>query len=183
MTVHSATVRNLEPPVMVRKLEPRDIDSAVRIVNACIANGESSYGPEPFTREQLQAELFDAPAKYESYVCEKADGAIAGWVGLLRHTHRDIYDTIAELAVFVAGEHRRAGIGRALVQHALDCAVALEFRALLAIVQPWPAHVIAWAFRLGFRRIGGLDGALPAVVGCRDILLLQRTLPARGNAL
>jgi L-amino acid N-acyltransferase YncA len=160
----------------VRRLEPRDIGEASRIANLCIARGESTFGPGCLPVEELSAELFDAPAQYEAYVSETSTGALAGWAALLRHTHRDIYDTVAELAVFVDTEHRRAGIGRTLVQRVLDRATALHFRVLLLLLQPEPAHVVAWAFRLGFRRAGGLTGVLP-VNGCwKDLLLFERSV-------
>lgn len=164
------------PVIAVRGLEPRDLDQATRIANTCIGRCESTFGPDCLRVEELRAELFDAPAQYEAYVSETRSGSVAGWAALLRHTHRDIYDTVAELAVFVAIEHRRAGIGRALVQHALARASSLHFRVLLLLLQPEPAHVVAWAFRWGFRRAGGLTGVLP-VNGCwKDILLFERAM-------
>lgn len=163
------------PPIPIRRLEPRDLEDAARICNAAIGRGESTHGPVSVSSEQLRAELFDVPAQFESYVWDGGGGgAIAGWAALMRHTNRDIYDTVAELTVFVADEYRRRGIGHALVQHALGRASDLGFRVLLLILQPEPAHAVAWAVRLGFRNVGWLLGVLPIGERSQDILVFER---------
>lgn len=164
----------LPPVIPIRRLEPRDVENAAWICNTSITRGESTHGPGSIPSEQLRAELLDAPAQFESYVCDGGGGVMAGWAALMRHTHRDIYDTVAELTVFVADEHRRRGIGRALVQHALERASELGFRVLLLILQPEPAYALAWAFRLGFRNVGGLPCVLPVGEQWRDILVFVR---------
>ena len=167
-------VNTLSP---ISRLESRNLESAVQIWNESIARGESTYGPAAISAEQLRSELFDVPPQFESYAWgNNGVGAIAGWAALLRHTHRDIYDTVAELAVFVATEHRHRGIGRALSRHALARASQLGFRVLLVIVQPEPAHVLAWAMRLGFRNVGRLSAVLPVGERWQDILVFQRSM-------
>jgi len=158
----------------IRRLEPRDLEDVVRICNAAIARGESTYGPGDLASEGLRPLLFDVPAQFESYVWDGGGGGIAGWVALMRHMNRDIYPTVAELTVFVSDEYRRRGIGHALVRHAFERAGALGFRALILILQPEPAYTVAWAVRLGFRNVGWLMGVLPVGERSRDILVFQR---------
>lgn len=158
----------------IRRLEPRDMEDVVRICNASIARGESTYGPGDISSEELRPLLFGVPAQFESYVWDGGGDTIAGWAALMRHMNRDIYPTVAELTVFVADEHRRRGIGHALVRHAFERADHLGFRALLLIMQPEPAHSVAWAVRLGFRNVGWMTGVLPVGEQSRDILVFQR---------
>jgi len=158
----------------IRRLEPRDLEDVVRICNAAIARGESTYGPNDMTAEELGPLLFGVPAQFESYVFDGGNGVIAGWAALMRHMNRDIYPTVAELTVFVADEYRRRGIGHALVQHAFERANDLGFRALLLILQPDPAYTVAWSLRLGFRNVGWLTGVLPIGDRMQDILVFQR---------
>lgn len=159
----------------IRRLEPRDLEDIARICNSAIKRGESTYGPGDVSSEELRALLFNVPAQFESYVWE-AGGAVVGWAALMRHMNRDIYPTVAELTVFVADEHRRRGVGHGLVHHAFARAGELGFRALLLILQPEPAYVVAWAVRMGFRNVGWLMGVLPVGESSRDILLFQRFL-------
>lgn len=161
------------PHASVRRLEPRDLADAAAIANAAIARGESTLGPDALEIDALRAELLDAPSRFESYVCE-ADGGLSGWATLMRHTHRGIYDTVAELHAFVATDCRQRGLGRLLVEHALARAPDLGFRVLLAILQPDPPFQLAWAFRLGFRHAGGLSGVLNIGDESRDIVVMQR---------
>jgi L-amino acid N-acyltransferase YncA len=163
--------------ISIRRLEPRDIGSAAAIYNQAIVSGESTYGPDVISEERLRNELFDAPPQFESYACDgNDDGPVYGWAALARHTHRDIYDTVAELMVFVSAEHRRRGLGRALAEHALSRAPQLGFRVLLLIVQPEPAFLLAWAMRHDFRSAGRLSGVLPVGERWQDILVFERFL-------
>jgi phosphinothricin acetyltransferase len=162
-------------PAAIRPLEVRDLKDCARIWNESTSCGESSFGPVGISVEELRAELLDGPAQFESYVWDGgAGGPIAGWVALMRHTHRDIYDTVAELTVFVAAKHRRRGIAKALVRHAQTRASQLGFRVLLLILQTDPAYLAAWAVRLGFRRVGGLTGVLPVGSRWLDIMVFEK---------
>lgn len=160
----------------IRRLESGDLEDVVRICNAAIARGESTYGPTDISAEEMRPLLFGVPAQFESYVWQGDGGSIAGWMGLMRHMNRDIYPTVAELTVFVDHSYRRRGIGHALVQHAFKRANDLGFRALLLILQPDPAYTVAWSFRLGFRNVGWLKGVLPIGDRLQDILVFQRSM-------
>ncbi|MBZ4397240.1 GNAT family N-acetyltransferase [Myxococcus faecalis] len=160
----------------IRRLEPTDLPAAVRICNAEIARGGSTWGPAELTADQLGARLSGGPRPLESWVWEDTPGELAGWGALTSHTQRDIYDTIAEVALFVDEPKRRHGIGRELAQHALARARALELRALVVLVQPTPAFLIAWCVRQGFRNVGWLKGVVPVGAEWRDTLVFQRTL-------
>ena len=169
-------MRGAVSPPAIRPLEERDLKDCTRIWNDAISRGESTFGPVEVSVEELRAELFDGPAQYESYVWDGGNGGpIAGWAALMRHTHRDIYDTVAELTVFVAPEYRRRGIANTLARHLLARASRLSFRVLLFILQPDPAFTVAWAVRLGFRRVGGLAGVLPVGDQWREIMVFEKT--------
>jgi len=161
--------------VSIRRLEPGDLEAAARLCSEAIARGESTLGPDPLGPEAL-AETLKGDARYEAWAVDDREGRVAGWAALAPHTKRDIYDTVAELLVFVSGERRRHGFGRALVHHAITRATELRFRALVALLQPAPSFAVAWAVRLGFRSAGALTGVLPVGPEWRDILIFQKWL-------
>jgi L-amino acid N-acyltransferase YncA len=162
-------------PVPIRRLHASDIDAVVRICNYAIARGESTYGPDPVTAEQMLRQLCRLPPPFESFVYDDGDG-IVGWAGLTRFTEREIYDTTPELGIFVAGTHRRRGIGRALARHVLARAAGLGFHGLVLILQPEPTYLMAWAIRHGFRSAGSLPAVLPVGTEWRDIIVFQKFL-------
>jgi L-amino acid N-acyltransferase YncA len=162
-------------PVAIRRLDESDIDAVVRICNDAIAQGESTYGPDPVTAEQMLRQLCGLPPPFECFVYQDHDG-IVGWAGLMRFAGRDIYDTTPELGIFVSAAHRRRGIGRALARHALARAADLGFHGLVLILQPEPTFLMAWAIRLGFRSAGRLPAVLPARTEWRDIFVFQKFL-------
>ena len=159
----------------IRRLVHADMESVVRIWEAAIVRAESTFGPKPPTVEEAGAMLLEVPARFESYVYETADG-IVGWGGLLRYHEREAYGATAELTAFVAPDHRRRGIGRALSSYALARARDLGFHTIVVILQPEPAYVLAVAARLGFRCTGRLTSVLAAGGEWRDIFVFQRAM-------
>jgi phosphinothricin acetyltransferase len=164
-----------DQPVPIRRLDESDIDAVVRICNDAIALGESTYGPDHVTAEQMLNRLCRLPPRFESFVYEDRDG-IVGWAGLMRFTEREIYDSTPELGILVSRTHRRRGIGRALARHALTRAADLGFHGLVLLLQPNPTYLMAWAIRLGFRSAGWLPAVLPVGTEWRDIFVFQKFL-------
>jgi RimJ/RimL family protein N-acetyltransferase/predicted GNAT family acetyltransferase len=110
---------------------------------------------EPWGDADIAAQLNDAkrlvaaavPVRFFGAV---ADGAVAGWCELRRH------DGVAQIEdVEVLEEFRGRGLGRALVQHALDEAQrAGDLVYLEALADDWPRQLYA---KLGFTVVGRRD--------------------------
>ena len=110
---------------------------------------------EPWGDADLAAQLNEAKrlvaaAVPTRFFAAEADGAIAGWCELRAH------DGVAQIEdVEVREEFRGRGLGRALVQHALD--EGLRAGALVyleALADDWPRELYA---KLGFTVVGHRD--------------------------
>src|SRR3954451_6597458 len=143
----------------VRPADPADAEALTRLAEAVsgepeawliTANGEwRSVGDE---RRYLKAVRRYRHAAV--YVAERqADGAIIGRLSLARDTH-PASAHVADLGLMVAAGARRQGVGRALLEAAVEGARGAGIRKLELHVFPWNEPAIALYERFGFEREG-----------------------------
>jgi RimJ/RimL family protein N-acetyltransferase len=148
---------------VVRPADPGDAEGLVRLAEAVSAepeawlitsNGEwRSVGDE---RRYLKAVRRYPHAAV--YVAERrSDGAIIGRLSLARDTH-PASAHVADLGLMVAADARRQGVGRALLEAAVDWAHSAGIRKLELHVFPWNEPAIALYERFGFEREGFRKG-------------------------
>jgi RimJ/RimL family protein N-acetyltransferase len=143
---------------VVREADPADAEQLTRLAEAVSgepeawlisANGEwRSVGDE---RRYLKA-LRRYP-NAAVFVAERSDGALIGRLSLARDTH-PASAHVADLGLMVAKDARRAGVGRALLEAAVDWARASGVRKLELHVFPWNEPAIRLYETFGFEREG-----------------------------
>jgi L-phenylalanine/L-methionine N-acetyltransferase len=90
-------------------------------------------------------------------VAERDDGALVGRLSISRDTH-PASAHVADLGLMVASDARRQGVGRALLQAAVDWAGGAGVRKLELHVFPWNDAAIALYEAFGFEREGYRKG-------------------------
>jgi putative acetyltransferase len=143
---------------VVRPADPSDAEALTRLAEAVSAepeawlistNGEwRSVGDE---RRYLKAVRRYPHAAV--YVAERGDGAILGRLSLARDTH-PASTHVADLGLMVAKDARRQGVGKALLETAVEWARASGVRKLELHVFPWNEPAIQLYERFGFEREG-----------------------------
>jgi len=142
----------------VRPADPADAEALVRLAEEVSAepeawlisaNGEwRSVGDE---RRYLKA-LRRYP-NAAVLVAERADGELVGRLSLARDTH-PASAHVADLGLMVSREARRQGVGRALLDGAVDWARGAGIRKLELHVFPWNTPALALYESFGFEREG-----------------------------
>jgi L-phenylalanine/L-methionine N-acetyltransferase len=143
---------------IVRAAEPGDAEALTRLAEAVSAEPEGwlisadgewrSVGDE---RRYLKAVRRYPHAAV--LVAERSDGAIIGRLSLARDTH-PASSHVADLGLMVAHDARRRGVGRALLEAAVDWARATGIRKLELHVFPWNEPAIQLYETFGFEREG-----------------------------
>jgi RimJ/RimL family protein N-acetyltransferase len=140
----------------VRRAAPGDAAALVDLARAVgaepegwlITNGEWRTAAEE--RRYLRAVRRHSHAAV--FVAEAADG-IVGRISLARDAH-PASEHVADLGLMVAGEHRRQGVGRALMEAAEAWAREVGVRKLELHVFPYNGAAIALYEGMGYEREG-----------------------------
>jgi len=129
-----------------------------------------------FETEMPRWEDWDAAHLAGHRIVAELGGEVAGWVALTPYSRREVYRGVADESVYVAERARGRGVGRALLEAAIESARAGGLWTLQAGIFPENEPSLALHRSLGFRevgareRIGQLDGAW------RDVVLLELRL-------
>ncbi|MFC4158556.1 GNAT family N-acetyltransferase [Chitinimonas lacunae] len=152
-----------------------DLAAIVAIYNATIASREVTADTEPVTVAQREAWFEAHPSSRRPlWVVEEA-GEVVAWLSFSDFYGRPAYAPTAEISLYIHPEQRRRGLGRYLLQAAIDHAPSLGVHTLLGFVfghnRPSLALFEAFGFsRWGwYPRVAVLDGVERdlAVLGLR----------------
>src|SRR2546423_4143491 len=147
---------------IVRLADPADAEGLTRLAEAVSAEPEgsliSSNGEWRSVGDERR--YLKALRRYPHaavLVAERNDGALIGRLSLARDTH-PASTHVADLGLMVAKDARRQGVGKALLEAAVEWARASEIRKLELHVFPWNEPAIGLYERFGFEREGFRKG-------------------------
>lgn len=142
----------------VRDAEPGDAEQLTRLAEAVSAEPEGwliSTGGE-WRSVGEERRYLKALRRYPHaavVVAEREDGALVGRLSVARDTH-PASAHVADLGLMVAADARRQGVGRALLDAAVEWARGAGVRKLELHVFPWNEAAIRLYERFGFEREG-----------------------------
>jgi L-amino acid N-acyltransferase YncA len=160
--------------MVIRDATREDLAGIVAIYNATVPSRLSTADLEPVSVESRVAWLERRDrARHPLWVAE-LDGELAGWLGFEQFYGRAAYAATAELSVYVAAGRRRAGVGSALLERALQRAPGFGLSTLLALVFAHNEPSVQLFARRGFERWGYLPRVALLDGVERDLLVLGR---------
>lgn len=160
----------------IRPAEPGDAEQLTRLAEAVSAEPEGwliSTGGE-WRSVGEERRYLKALRRYPHaavLVAERDDGALVGRLSVARDTH-PASAHVADLGLMVAADARRRGVGRALMEAAVEWARGAGIRKLELHVFPWNAAAIALYERVGFEREGYRKGHYHRAGGDVDAILM-----------
>jgi L-amino acid N-acyltransferase YncA len=161
--------------VAIGEMQPTDWDRVRAIYEQGIASGEAT-----FETEAPSWERWDASHLPFGRLVARVEGRVVGWAALSPVSGRCCYAGVADVSVYVDGEHRGQGAGRQLL---LETIAESERRGLWTLQGgTFPENEASLRLQraCGFRvigkreRIGKLDGVW------RDTILTERRSPIVG---
>jgi len=154
--------------VEIRDLRPPDWPEVARIYEEGIRSGHAT-----FETGVPSWEAWDA-AHARIRLLALRDDAAAGWAALSRSSPRACYSGVAQDSIYVAASAQGRGVGRALLDAAIERAEAAGIWTLEAGIFPENEASIRLHVSRGFRLVGVREriGELKGV--WRDVLLYER---------
>lgn len=115
-------------------------------------------------------------------VARTPQGEVLGWAALTPVSPREVYRGVGAVSIYVAPEHMRRGVGRALLEGLIESAEIAGFWTLEAGVFPENEASVALHRHAGFRLVGVREriGQMPDG-RWRDVLLFERRSPVVGH--
>ena len=154
---------------MLDKLLARHWEEARAVYLEGVATGHAT-----FETEAPGWDAWDAAHLPFARFVALAGGRVAGWSALGRVSARRAYAGVAEVSVYVGGEFRGAGAGRALLAALVEASEANGVWTLQASVFPENAASLALHRACGFREVGRRERIGRLGGRWRDTVLLER---------
>jgi phosphinothricin acetyltransferase len=160
--------------MIIRDALEVDLPAIVEIYNAAIRGRISTAQLDPVSvEERLPWFREHSPESHPLWVAQ-IDGEIAGWLSFHPFITRCAYRGTAEISVYVNEKFRRRGLGRALVEQAIEQAPRLELTALVGCIFGHNEPSLRLFERLGFLRWGFLPRIARVDDVERDLVIVGR---------
>jgi len=165
-------------PVRVRRAAGADAAGVTRLLRGIYAEGEAFVGDGAPHSETLAGHLEADDPDRALYLIAVVGEALAGWLELHRHPPRRLRH-VAVLTLAVAPQHRRTGVGRALMHHAYAWAERVGVEKISLNVRAGNAPAIALYRSEGFALEGCEVRHIRMGETYEDNLVMARFLPRR----
>ena len=131
-------------------------------------------GDATFQTEVPEWPEWDANHLHHSRFVARDAGAVGGWAALSAVSKRACYAGVAEVSVYIAGAHRRKGLGRRLLAALIAESEANGIWTLQAGIFPENLASSGLHLGLGFRQVGVRERIGQRDGRWRDTVLLER---------
>lgn len=159
----------------IRSAEIKDLEAIREIYNDAVLNTTATFDTQPRTGEQ-QLEWFNKHSVLYPVIVFELVSEIAGWASLSKWSDRIAYAGTAEFSVYVKKEHRKKGIGRALLKHLIDRAVENKLHTIIARIAEANDTSVRMHKQNGFETIGIMKEAGLKFGRYIDVTLMQKML-------
>ncbi|SNS78602.1 phosphinothricin acetyltransferase [Noviherbaspirillum humi] len=153
-----------------------DLPQIVAIYNSTIPSRQVTADIEPVSTSSRHPWFAQHdPARRPLWVAEEA-GQIIGWLSFSDFYGRPAYAGTSELSIYIAGSHRRRGLGAYFLQQAITAAPRLRVHTLLGFIFGHNAPSLRLFERFSFQRWGLLPRVATLDGVERDLAILGRRL-------
>ena len=119
----------------IRLAAPGDAEAIRRIYNEEVLHGIATFDLHPMEAEAAARLIENHRPPLHPLIVMTSGEDIAGWGSLSPYRAKEAYKTTAELSVYVASNHRREGVGSALMAELLRLArEAGELHLIVSVI-------------------------------------------------
>ena len=167
-------------PAMIRDAAEGDLPGIFAVYDAEVLRGTATFETVPRTPAERLAWFCDHPRERYPVVVAEEGGEILGWARLQPWSPRPAYARTAEDSVYVRGDARGRGIGRALLSEILARARAAGIRVVLARIADGNPASLRLHRSAGFRSVGRMRRVGEKLGRILDVELMDLHLDGGG---
>jgi phosphinothricin acetyltransferase len=157
--------------VRIRPMRPEDGRQVLAIYQEGLDGGQASFETAAPTWELFSAARLP---EHRFVAHDERDGRLLGWVAVSPVSSRCVYAGVVEHSVYVAGEARGRGVGRALLEALIASTEAAGIWTIQSGVFPENGASMALHRGAGFRVVGTRERIGRHHGRWRDVALLER---------
>lgn len=159
----------------LRLARPDDAEATRTIYNAEVTGSSVTFDLVPRSLEE-QRDWLAARSGALAVVVAEVAGEIVGFAALSPYRSRPAYSTTVEDSVYVRGDQRGTGVGRALLAELVEVAAARGFHTMMARIVGGHDASIGLHRSLGFELVGVEKEVGRKFGRWLDVALMQRML-------
>ncbi len=160
----------------IRRANQADLVAITGIYNEAVLNTTATFDTEPKTLVE-QEEWFRQHAEPPFLVLvAEEDGIVVGWASLGPWSDRRAYAETAQCSVYVHGDCRGKGIGKALLQDLLAAAKEAGLHTVIGSIAEGNEASMRLVVSLGFDHLGTMREVGFKFGKRLDVLMVQRIL-------
>lgn len=157
------------PSYVIRSMTAADWSAVAAIYREGIETGDATFETDVPTWAE-----WDAAHLEVCRLVADEGGTILGWAALSPVSRRRVYRGVAEPSIYVAGQARRKGVGRSLLNSLVEASETAGFWTLQTAIFPENEASIGLHAELGFRIVGTRERLGSHHGRWRDVVLLER---------
>lgn len=124
----------MDKQITIREAELRDLPTIVDIYNSTIAGRMVTADLEEVTVESRLDWYHEHSSSYRPLWIVEYNKEICGWVSFQSFHGRPAYNSTAEISIYFHPDFRGKGLGKYLIQKAIDTCPKLQIKTLLAFI-------------------------------------------------
>lgn len=164
----------LKDNVFVRDAEIEDLAAIVEIYNSTVPGRMVTADTEKVTVESRKKWFHDHSPDSRPLWVAICGNKICGWLSYQSFYGRPAYRSTAEISIYIAEDFRHAGLGRFLLQKAIDRCPELNIKTLLGFIFGHNEPSLKLFYSLGFRNWGLLPGVAELDGVERDLVIMGK---------
>jgi L-amino acid N-acyltransferase YncA len=163
--------------MIIRDAVEADLPAIVEIYNSTITHRTVTADLEPVSVESRLAWFSSHTPNFRPlWVIDNAS-EIAGWLGFQSfYSARPAYHATAELSIYIAPHFRRQGIGRKLLQRAIEQSPDLGIKTLVGAIFATNQPSLHLFEQFGFERWGYFPQIAEFESGTCDLIIVGRKI-------
>ncbi len=161
----------------IRDAIEADLPKIVNIYNASIPSRIATGDLNPISVESRLQWFYDHSPEYRPIWVMEINNEIAGWLGFQSFYYgRPAYHKTAEISLYISPNYQRQGIGKQLLQRAIEKSPSFDLNILLGFIFAHNKPSLELFAKHKFEKWGYLPKVAQLDGVKRDLLIVGRTL-------